>query len=479
MLTDDAFFEALRSSEYARLDRQGVTYLDYAGSAVFAASQLDAHRESLLTGLYGNPHSDSAPSQASTQALDDAREAVLRHFGVSSSSHLVCFTANASAAIKLVAEGFPFANGRGLLLASDNHNSINGVREFARRAGARVEYVGLDAELRLQVRDGDQDGGRIQDGGRVFRPGGAGLFAFPAQSNFSGVKHPLSLVAKARAAGWRVLLDAASFAPTNALDLSACEADFVPISFYKMFGYPTGLGALIARRDAVQDLRRPWFAGGTVDYVSVQHGRHQLRSGHEAFEDGTANFLAALSVPTGLEFLARVGQPRLAERIQSLTGYFLKGLQSIRHADGRAAMVLYGPNTVDDRGGVVAFNVTGDDGNTVPYWSVESSARESNLALRGGCFCNPGAAEAAFGFDPNAKADCFAKLGSNFSVPAFASCLGTGTAVGALRVSVGVPTTQADLDRALDFLRKSVAGRASTQARTSRSLLPSTASAFR
>jgi selenocysteine lyase/cysteine desulfurase len=142
-------------------------------------------------------------------------------------------------------------------------------------------------------------------------------------------------------------------------------------------------------------------------------------------------------------------------------------------------MVVYGPSALDDRGGVVAFNVTGDDGGTVPYWSVESAARESGIALRGGCFCNPGAAEAAFAFDPDATADCFAKLGSNFSVPAFASCLGPGTAVGALRVSVGVPTTRADLDRALDFLRKSVASRASTQDRTSRSLPPSTVWVFR
>jgi hypothetical protein len=40
------------------------------------------------------------------------------------------------------------------------------------------------------------------------------LFAFPAQSNFSGVKHPLSLIARARERGWRVLLDVAAFAPT-------------------------------------------------------------------------------------------------------------------------------------------------------------------------------------------------------------------------------------------------------------------------
>lgn len=39
---------------------------------------------------------------------------------------------------------------------------------------------------------------------------------------------------------WFVLLDAASYVATNPLDLSVYPADFVAVSFYKMFGFPTG-----------------------------------------------------------------------------------------------------------------------------------------------------------------------------------------------------------------------------------------------
>ena len=67
-----------------------------------------------------------------------------------------------------------------------------------------------------------------------------GLFAFPAQSNFSGVQHPLSLVATAEQLGWHVLLDAAAYVPTNRLDLQSVRPHFVTVSFYKMFGHPTG-----------------------------------------------------------------------------------------------------------------------------------------------------------------------------------------------------------------------------------------------
>ena len=276
MLTPTGF-DALRQREFARLDDTGEVYLDYTGTGLAPTSLVEAHRAVLERGVFGNPHSAHAASRRSTAMLDDARDAVLAFFGVSASSHAVCFTANATAAAKLVAESYPFNDCHGLVLSADNHNSLNGIREYARRAGAPVCYAPLGDDLRL-----DQPAGLL----RAKSAWNGALVAFPAQSNFSGVRHPLSLVADAHALGFDVLLDAAAFVPTFALDLHACAADFVVVSFYKMFGYPTGVGALIARNDALARLRRPWFAGGTVDFASVQNDRHALRSGHERFEDG-------------------------------------------------------------------------------------------------------------------------------------------------------------------------------------------------
>jgi hypothetical protein len=39
---------------------------------------------------------------------------------------------------------------------------------------------------------------------------------------------------------WLVMLDAAAYVPTHALNLSRTPADFVSLSFYKVFGYPAG-----------------------------------------------------------------------------------------------------------------------------------------------------------------------------------------------------------------------------------------------
>jgi selenocysteine lyase/cysteine desulfurase len=95
----------------------------------------------------------------------------------------------------------------------------------------------------------------------------------------------------AQAAGYDVLLDAAAFVPANRLDLGAVKPEFVTVSFYKMFGYPTGIGCLLARRDALARLRRPWFSGGTIVGASVQGGWHRLADDENEFEDGTLSFL--------------------------------------------------------------------------------------------------------------------------------------------------------------------------------------------
>ncbi|HXA18351.1 MAG TPA: aminotransferase class V-fold PLP-dependent enzyme [Thermoanaerobaculia bacterium] len=432
------FFDALRDREFSRLDAQHHAYLDYTGSALYGDSQLRAHHALLRDGLFGNPHSDSATSRASTEVIESARRMVLRFFDVDEATHDVCFVANTSAAIKLVAESYPFSPESSFILSADNHNSVNGIREYARRAGARVRYLPLDGELRMS----DAELFLCEESLR-----GGGLVAFPAQSNFSGVQHPLDLVMKARALGFDVLLDVAAFAPSHGLSLRQCPADFVALSFYKLFGYPTGIGALVARRDALARLRRPWFAGGTVLYASAAADAHRLRPRHEAFEDGTPNFLGISALDAGFELLAEVGMPRLTAHVAQLTGDLLDDLRALRHGNGIPLVHVYGPRDTTDRGGAVAFNVCGRDGSPIPYSQVEARARRAGVSLRGGCFCNPGASEAAFGLDATRIAACFDSLGEGFTAERFAAC--SNTAVGAVRASVGLANNADDIRRAV------------------------------
>ncbi len=345
--------------------------------------------------MLGNPHSENPASAEATRIVEETRADVLDFFGADPEEYTVVFTANASAALKLVGESYPFRPGSRFTLLQDAHNSVNGIRMYAEQRDADVAYLPIDDELRMDRTSPIPSAGA-----------GRGLFSFPAQSNFSGVQHPLALVEEARSLGYDVLLDAAAFVPTNGLDLGTVEADFACVSFYKMFGFPTGLGALIARREALERLERPWFAGGTVEYVSVQNRIHQLLVGAGGFEDGTLNFLGIAAVQGGLAFLREVGMDRVHRRVAELTGRLLEILLGARHASGEPSVRVYGPHTVEDRGGTVSFNLLDPSGGIVPYGDVERAASEQGIALRGGCFCNPGAAERALELPAGAMLEC-------------------------------------------------------------------------
>jgi selenocysteine lyase/cysteine desulfurase len=437
----ESTFALLREREFGRLDANGIAYLDYAGSALYGESQIAAHRALLGRTVFGNPHSAHRASADSTAAIEAARRRVLRFLDADDDDYVVCFTANTTAAIRLVAEAYPFERGVPFVLTADNHNSVNGVREFARRAGAHVAYLPLRADLRLDHPEA-----------RLSGVGGGGLFAYPAQSNFSGVHHPLSLVRSAQSLGYHVLLDAAAYLPTYPLSLRSCPADFVVLSFYKLFGYPTGVGALVARRDALAALSRPWFSGGTVDYVSVALDRRQLRPSHAGFEDGTPDFLGIAALDAGFDLRDAVGAGPLLRHVQSLTAALIDGLLALRHAGGEPMVRIYGPSDLDRRGGSVAFNVLDRGGRPIPYGLVEDRASNAGVHLRGGCFCNPGAAEAAFGLDPARMSRCLDEAAGDFSIGALQRCVGRDTAVGAVRASAGMATQRRDIDRALEVV---------------------------
>ncbi|HEY5634424.1 MAG TPA: aminotransferase class V-fold PLP-dependent enzyme [Burkholderiaceae bacterium] len=437
--------DELRSREYGRLDAHGHTYLDYTGAGLHADSQVREHAESLTREVLGNPHSASPSSMASTQGVERARRAVLEYFNAAG-EYTAVFTANASGALKLVGESYPFGAGGRYLLTADNHNSVNGIREFARAKGASVDYVPLTTpELRV-----DQPAliGRLDAADRSR----ANLFAFPAQSNFSGVKHPLSLIEAARERGWHVLLDAAAFVPTNALDLRSASPDFVTISFYKMFGYPTGIGCLLVRNAALEALERPWFAGGTVNFATVQGRIHRLSAGEAGFEDGTLNYLSIPAVEIGLRHLQRIGVGTIQARVACLTELLLGELTALRHGNGRPMVRLYGPASTSMRGGTVTMNFYDPNGHLLDYRRIDELAGEQRISLRTGCFCNPGAGEIAEGLseeDMRAAVDEDADI----TLPRFLQAIQHrgGKSAGAIRVSLGVASNYADVERFVQF----------------------------
>jgi selenocysteine lyase/cysteine desulfurase len=440
--------DELRAAEYSRLDEQGHAYLDYTAGSLYSTRQVEEHLALLKRTVFGNPHSTNPTSSTSTEYIARARRSVLRFFSASPDDWLVVFTANASQALKLVGESYPFGSGDQFLLTFDNHNSVNGIREFARAAGAVATYIPV---VLPDMRVDEQDLERSLD-----RPhaGGHNLFAYPAQSNFSGVQHPLDWIDHAHSRGWDVLLDAAAFTATNRLDLGRYSPDFVVQSFYKLFGYPTGIGCLLARKVALAKLRRPWFSGGTITVASVQGDKHYLAEGESAFEDGTPDYLGLPAVEIGLKHLESIGLDTIHERVRCLTGWLLESLRALKQTNGEPLVRVYGPQGTERRGGILTFNFYGADGRAIDHREVERRANAANISLRTGCFCNPGGGEIALGLTGTELSSCFRQPEhqTRLTVDDFRLCI-DGKSTGAVRVSFGLVSNLEDVHRFIAFAK--------------------------
>ena len=455
--------DELRATEYAYLDKQGHVYLDYTGSGLAAYAQHCAHEKRLASTLCGNPHSVNPTSEATTHLIAQTRARVLAHLKAPPDEYTVIFTPNATGAARLVGEAYPFSRRNRLVLTTDNHNSINGLREFARRRHARTAYVPAQApELRIDPGVLKTVLRRRSRWATLFGSGpgaGKGLFAYPAQSNFTGVRHPLSWVGLAQKHGYDVLLDAAAYLPTGTLDLSVVQPEFMIVSWYKLFGYPTGVGCLIAKRSALARLSRPWFSGGAIKAVAVAIPWHEMAPDESAFEDGTLNFLSIPDVLYGLDWLANIGMHVIATRVRCLTGWFLGRLRRLEHSDGTPMIRIYGPTDTKARGGTIAFNFIDAAGSVVDERLVASESAAVKISLRTGCFCNPGVAENALGL--NVRSLLPLRHSKTASLDEIINLIGLPSG-GAIRVSFGLASTAADVDRFFAFAIKTYRDRITT-----------------
>jgi selenocysteine lyase/cysteine desulfurase len=200
-------------------------------------------------------------------------------------------------------------------------------------------------------------------------------------------------------------------------------------------------------------LKRPWFAGGTVNFASVQGQAHVLSPNEAAFEDGTLNYLSIPAVEIGLLHVEAIGIDTIAERVRCLTGWLLEELLTLRHANGRAMVRIYGPATTQARGGTVTLNLYDPHGHLLDYRRVEELAGAENISLRTGCFCNPGAGETAEGLTEEDMQAGFT-MGAEINLLSFVRMMQERghKSAGAIRASIGIASNFADVWRFLRFV---------------------------
>lgn len=397
----DAYIEGLRKKEYPSLLSKNLaclpklsdnctetTYLDHAGTTLYANSVIDAVHHDLKQNLYGNPHSDSPASWLSTSCVEQARHAVLEFFNADPKDFDVVFTANATAAIKLVADCFreqKFWYG----YHKDAHSSLVGVREWA-SLGSRCFNSNQDVNQWFEM--------------QTTQTPALKLFAYPAQSNMTGYRLPYSWCKHARISQLNtyILLDAASCLTSGQLDLGNVDAapDFISLSFYKIFGYPD-LGCLIVRKSAFDVLsQKRYFGGGTVDLVTVMDDAfHQVKrqTVHDFLEDGTLPFHNIVALKHALSIHPKIfgSRGQISRHTAYISAWLFNELSSLQHYNNSPVIEIYKDENAiygdaSTQGPIISFNILRSDGSYVGKSHVEKLAIACGFQLRTGGVCNPG-----------------------------------------------------------------------------------------
>eukprot|EP00727_Mastigamoeba_balamuthi_P010822 m51a1_g6362 putative molybdenum cofactor sulfurase-like (808) ;mRNA; f:105091-107808 len=472
---DASRYESLVSAEFSRL--VGVSsravYADHAGSALYSERQLRECSSALCSSLLANPHSSApgSPAGATAAVVSSARAEVAAFLGAPLRGWSVVWTSGATGALKAVGEAFAWSAGSCVCFLRSCHNSALGIRELRAKAAPCVD------ERDIRNAESDEEFKSVALEAVQRDPDALHLLVAIAEYDLRSVLRWIREDERVRGR-WRVVVDAAALAAHSPLaplvsDESAAP-DYVALSLYKVFGYPTGLGVLLVRSDpplasgsSAHEPRelpsadvlcsKAYFGGGTVAASLSSRRWHVARDGvAERLEDGTVNFTAVAAVKQGVELVQRFGgMQAVGAHACSVARYLRARLASMRHGGpaGAPAIVIAQSEVPDDdehMGPVVTFNVRRSDGGWVGPTSVAGLAALRGIQLRAGCMCNPGACHAFVGLTPDEVIAAAASGGGTCWLDD--ADLIKGKPAGAVRASFGLASTWEDADTIAEFV---------------------------
>jgi cysteine desulfurase/selenocysteine lyase len=278
--------------------------------------------------------------EKATAAYEGAREAAARYIGARSTRSIV-FTRGTTESINLVRYSWGRANiheGDEILVTEmEHHSNLVPWQLLAQESGAVLRHLPIDDEGRLRV---DLLGEFVTDRTK--------LVAVTLMSNVLGTINPVREIADAaHSMGARVVVDAAQAAPHIVFDVNELDCDFLGYSSHKMLG-PTGAGVLYGREDLLEEM--PPFLGGGEMIREVWADRATWNEIPYKFEAGTMNIAQAVGMGAAIEYLEALGRDSVRAHEKELTKYALSRL-------AETGATIYGPGDVEERGGVVSFNL--------------------------------------------------------------------------------------------------------------------------
>ena len=312
----------------------------------------------------GNPgRSGHRMSIAAAQVVEEARDTLGRLLNVDDPSRVI-ITKNATEALNTAIFGL-LQPGDHAVTTSIEHNSVMRPLRHLESRGVALTVVRCSPT-------GTLDPSAIE---AALRPD-TRLLVTVHGSNVMGAVLPINEIAAiARKRGVPYLVDASQTAGAIPVDLAALGVDLLACTGHKSLLGPTGTGALcIGEGVTLQPLMR----GGTGSRSDLEIQPDFLP---DALESGTLNVAGLAGLAAGVKYLLDVGVASVAAHERELVARFLLGAAEI---DG---VRVYGPASLDDRCGVLCFNIEGLVSSDVGLLLD----RDYGILSRTGLHCAPGA----------------------------------------------------------------------------------------
>jgi len=349
-----------------------LVYLDSGATSQKPLAVLDAERDYYFhenSAVHRGAHTLAA---LATETFENARATVARF--VNAAEDEIVWTANATEAINLVAYAMLDASIDGSALGlkagdeivvteMEHHANLIPWQQLAARTGALLRFVPVDDAGLLRLDDLDS----------IITPR-TRVLAFTHVSNVLGVINSVDLlVARARAVGALVVLDACQSAPHLALDVKALDVDFAAFSGHKMLG-PTGIGVLYGRSELLNALP-PFLTGGSM-ITTVTMEKAEFLPAPQRFEAGTKQVSQAIALAAAVDYLSGIGMDRIAEHEARLGARLVEGLSTI------PGVRILGPAVGEERVGLASFDLHG-----VHSHDVGQFLDDRGIAVRVGHHC--------------------------------------------------------------------------------------------
>jgi len=326
-----------------------LAYMDNAATSlspetvIYAMNEFERHyRSNVGRGVH-------RLTTVSTQRYWDAHRKVAEFIGGENGTTVL--TRNTTEAVNMVACGIKWQSGdRVVSTLLEHHSNFLPWMKLGER--------GVDLALIEPNPDGSIDPGAfesiIDDNTRLV----ALTHASNVLGNVLSVKEIASICQEH---GAKLLVDAAQSVPHMPIDVEDIGCDYFCFSGHKMLG-PTGTG-ILWMKDA--DIDPLLLGGGAIE--SVSRDKYTLAKGYQRYEAGTPNIAGMIGLGYAVDYLERQGMARIENYEKKLTRRLISGLEEIEDVH------IYGPLEMDQRIGVVSFNMEGIHPHEVSHILDEAS----------------------------------------------------------------------------------------------------------